>query len=98
MLIYFALAFCSLHAADCSKKIELEERIYVMPHQVKIDKNGIFILTQGREIKTSALYRNDDGLYFTDMWVADCDKGYWECKHCSHCNPNHKFWCEVCFK
>ena len=100
MKVWFALLLIvfGLHAVDCTKTVLLGESVYVSPEQVRVTENGIFLLFGKREIKTSALHADSKGLFFIDMWEANCDKGYWECSNCHHCNPALKFWCEVCYK
>ncbi len=98
MLAFYLFAISFLGAENYVENIKLEECVYVLPDQIRINQNGIFVLIKDREVRTSALFRDENGLYFTDMWTAHCADGYWECMHCGHCNLLYKFWCEICYK
>lgn len=89
----------NLSFADCSNDQKLFypcNKTYVVIDRVTFLDNSIRVALEDKMIETSAIYCDDEGYYFRDF-SQGCDDGYWECRHCHHCNPVYKFFCEVCW-
>jgi hypothetical protein len=79
----------------CQKKTVHFEKIYVTPQNIYICEEGIFILSENAIFKTSAIYQDQNGIYF-DQGEPPCKGSEWECRVCHWCNPFTYFFCEIC--
>lgn len=68
------------------------EKEYIMPEQIVISSEGIFVINGKESFQISAIMRDHAGLYYLRRSI------YWTCKNCRTANPAWRNTCKNCKK
>ena len=98
LLICIMFVAAVLHAKEeCDQMITIPcEKTYVLPEQITINSEGIFISFEDGVVLTPAIHTDQNGIYFTEVRNRRCDEEYWECGRCHYCNVWHYIFCRKC--
>jgi hypothetical protein len=92
-----ALLTCFAHDSVLENNcFENCEKTYVIPDQLLIIQNGIFVKFNNEWFQTETLFTDRQGLYIQNLRKDPCPSGYNECPKCSRCVSEERAFCPYC--
>ncbi len=90
--------FCMshMHAEVC----KCHERIYVLPEQLGMSSEGIFVNLNDEWIEVQSVYSDESGIYISPLSIESngCRNGYTPCRNCGRCVNEQYDICPICHK
>jgi hypothetical protein len=98
--ILFCFAATTMIANASNSEFCSAEKLYILPEQLAITANGIFVEFNEHWYETSALFSDEAGLYVQAPSPTRRDCGQYEvhCRNCSRCVNEAYDMCPYCGK
>ena len=72
------------------------ERVYVQPHQILIEPNGIFVNISNQWFATESVSVDLEGIYVNNLAQEENVRLQWRCGKCGAINGPFDFRCQNC--
>ncbi len=92
------LAFSNCFTA-IEDQFESCEKTYILPHELAMTPDGIFVKVQDQWFQTEALFSDIGGIFFQNLKRGECSEKYYvPCRNCGRCVHEVYDICPFCNK
>jgi hypothetical protein len=98
--ILFCFVATIMIANASNSKFCSAEKVYILPEQLAITSNGIFVEYNQHWYETGALFSDEKGIYIQtpNPTESGCRDGYIPCRNCDRCVRESYDICPYCDK
>ncbi len=95
---YMVNVYSGSSQKDLAKYLPHEQKIYILPGQLELNSEGIFVNCENQWFETDSLFADEKGIFIQNLWPQEdgCRKGYVPCRNCQQCVNIHYDICPHC--